>query len=101
MFGNPDDFTHPRASEEVLRADEELRLSVVHLSSAFLWLRAKSLQLCLTLRPYGPQAPLSVGFSRREYWSGVLFPSPGDLPDPWMEPGSLAFFCLGGRVLYH
>ena len=28
------------------------------------------------------QAPLSVGFSRQEYWSGLPFPSPGDLPDP-------------------
>ena len=29
-------------------------------------------------------------FSRREYWSGLPFPSPGDLPDPWIEPGSPA-----------
>ena len=32
------------------------------------------------------QAPQSVGFSRQEYWSGLLFPSPGDLPDPGTEP---------------
>ena len=31
------------------------------------------------------QAPLSVGFSRQEYWSGLPFPSPGDLPDPRIE----------------
>ena len=37
------------------------------------------------------QAPLSMGFSRQEYWSGVPFPSPGDLPDPGIEPGSPAF----------
>ena len=36
------------------------------------------------------QAPPSMGFSRQEYWSGVLFPSPGDLPDPGIEPGSSA-----------
>ena len=30
----------------------------------------------------------SMGFSRQEYWSGLLFPSPGDLPDPGIEPGS-------------
>ena len=35
------------------------------------------------------QAPLSVGFSRQEYWSGLPFPSSGDLPDPGIEPGSL------------
>ena len=34
------------------------------------------------------QAPPSVGFSRQEYWSGLLFPSPGDLPDLGIEPGS-------------
>ena len=31
-----------------------------------------------------------MGFSRQEYWSGLPFPSPGDLPDPGIEPGSLA-----------
>ena len=36
------------------------------------------------------QAPLSMEFSRQEYWSGLPFPSPGDLPDPGIEPGSLA-----------
>ena len=37
------------------------------------------------------QAPLSMGFSRQEYWSGWPFPSPGDLPDPGNEPESPAF----------
>ena len=36
------------------------------------------------------QAPLFMEFSRQEYWSGLLFPSPGDLPDPGIESGSLA-----------
>ena len=36
------------------------------------------------------QAPLSMGFSWQEYWSGLPFPSPGDLPDPGIEPGSPA-----------
>ena len=35
------------------------------------------------------QAPLSKSFSRQEYWSGLPFPSPGDLPNPGMEPRSL------------
>ena len=34
------------------------------------------------------QATLSMEFSRQEYWSGLSFPSPGDLPDPGIEPGS-------------
>ena len=36
------------------------------------------------------QAPPSMEFSRQEYWSGLPFPSPGDLPDPGIEPGSPA-----------
>ena len=36
------------------------------------------------------QAPLFMGFSRKEYWSGLPFPSPGDLPNPEIEPGSPA-----------
>ena len=36
------------------------------------------------------QAPPSMGFSRQEYWSGVPFPSPGDLPDSGIKPGSPA-----------
>ena len=37
-----------------------------------------------------PWTPLSIGFSRQEYWSGLSVPSPGDLPDPGIEPGSFA-----------
>ena len=50
-------------------------------------------QPCLTLvAPWtvARQAPLSVGFSRQEYWSGLPFPSPGNLPDPGIEPRSPA-----------
>jgi len=36
------------------------------------------------------QAPRTMGFSSQEYWSGLPCPSPGDLPDPWIEPGSPA-----------
>ena len=36
------------------------------------------------------QAPLSMEFSKQEYWSGLPFPSPGDLPNPGIEPGSPA-----------
>ena len=37
---------------------------------------------------YSPPAPPSMGFPRQEYWSGAPFPSPGDLPDPGIEPTS-------------
>ena len=49
-------------------------------------------QSCLTLcdpMDYSHHAPLSMGFSRQEYWSGLPCPSPGDLPHPGMEPASL------------
>ena len=36
------------------------------------------------------QAPLSMRFSRQEHWSGLPFPSPGDLPDQWIKPMSPA-----------
>ena len=39
------------------------------------------------------QTPLSMESSRQEYWSGLLFPPPGDLPDPRMEPASPALAC--------
>ena len=37
------------------------------------------------------QAPLSMGFSGQEYWNGLSLPSPGDLPNPEIEPVSLAW----------
>ena len=43
------------------------------------------------------QAPPSMGFSRQEYWSGLPFPSPGDLPDPGTEPCGLPH---GRQMLY-
>jgi len=42
------------------------------------------------------QAPLSMGLPRQEYWSELLFPSPGDLPDPGIEPISLMSLALAG-----
>ena len=44
------------------------------------------------------QAPQPMEFSRQEYWSGVPFPSPGDLPHPEMEPASLASPTLAGEL---
>ena len=47
-------------------------------------------QLFVTLWTVAYQAPPSMGCSKQEYWSGLPFPSPGDLPDPGIEPGSPA-----------
>ena len=47
------------------------------------------------------QAPLSVGFPRQEYWSGLPFPSPGDLPDPGIKPRLSCISCIGRQILYY
>ena len=69
-------------------------------SSLYNTLRSSGIQLlpCVQLfaTPWtvARQVPLSMGFPRQEYWSGLPFPSPGDLPDPGIEPASPA---LAGR----
>ena len=52
--------------------------------------RVGSVRFFATLWAVAHQAPQSIGFSRQEYWSGLLFPSPGDLPDSGIEPRSPA-----------
>ena len=49
-------------------------------------------QLFATLWTVACQAPPVIGFSRQEYWSGLSFPSPGDLPEPGIEPRSPALW---------
>ena len=64
-----------------------------------------TLSVCVLSRVWLPvtpwavahQAPLSMGFSRQEYWSGLTFPSPGDLPNPGIAPVSLVSPALVGR----
>ena len=54
-----------------------------------LW-KVKSLSCVRLCDPWTvvSQAPPSIGFSRQEYWTGLPFPSPGDLPDSGIKPGS-------------
>ena len=64
--------------------------------------RAQSLihvQLCVTPWTIACQAPLFMELSRQEYWSGLPFPTPGDLPNPGIESMSLASSALTGRFL--
>ena len=51
---------------------------------------AKSCPILATPRTVARQATLSMRLSKQEYWSGLPFPSPGDLPDPGIETGSPA-----------
>ena len=53
-------------------------------------------RLCMPLWMVAHQTPLSMGFCRQEYWSGLPFPSPGGLPYPGIEPASLASAALAG-----
>ena len=53
--------------------------------------------LLTTLWTVAQQPPLSMGFSRQEYWSGLPYPPPRDLPDPGIEPVSLMSPALAGR----
>ena len=70
--------------------------------SCTLCVSAKSLPLCPTL--HNPmdcthQAPLSMGFPRQEHWSGLSFPSPGELLNPGIKPASLACPVLAAGYL--
>ena len=62
-----------------------LRLPVTYLLNACVF---SHIQLIVTSWTLARQAPLSMWFSRQEYWSGLPFPPPGDLPDPGIEPKS-------------
>ena len=53
-------------------------------------------QCFVTLWTVARQAPLSMGFSRQEYWSGLPFPPPGDLPEPGIKPASPKSPALAG-----
>ena len=58
-------------------------------------------QLFATLWTVARQAPLTMVFSRQEYWSGLPFPPPEDLPDPGIKPVSPASLALAGGFFTH
>ena len=57
---------------------------------------AKLLQSCAMLWTVACQTPLSMGFSKQEYWSELPCPPPGDLPEPGIKPVSLTSPALAG-----
>ena len=57
-------------------------------------------QLFVALWTVACQAPLSTGFSRQEYWSGLQWPSPGDLPNPGIKPLFLRSPALAGVFFF-
>ena len=77
--------------------NDTVTLEANHILTMPACLPARSRQSCLTLcnpMDSSPQGPLSMEFSRQKYWSELPFPTPGDLPNPGIEPMSLA---LAGR----
>ena len=82
-------------TEEAARTGTALLNSLTKCESVTLSVVSDSFLTPLTV---ACQAPLSMGFSRQEYWSGLPFPSPGDLPDSGLNGGLLhcrqIFYCL-------
>ena len=58
-------------------------------------------QCCVTLWTVARQAPLSMRFSRQEYWSGLPCPRPGHFPNPRIEPTSHYVSCISKWICYH
>ena len=91
-------FTHEHAG--TFTHKETLTLRFTHTwtcSHAWVLSHFSCVWLCTTLLTVACPAPLSMGFSRQEYWSGLLCPPPGDLHNPGFEPASLTSPALAGR----
>ena len=74
-----------------------IQLESVIITYIYMLSQFSHVPLFATLWVVACQAPLSVGFSRQEHWTVLPFPSPGDLPDPGIEPASLMSPALAGR----
>ena len=83
----------------MIKSLDFLKMNLLFLNSKLIYrvgkvkVKVKSLshvQLFVTPWPIAYQASPSMGFSRQEYWNGLPSPSPGDLPNPGIEPGSAA-----------
>ena len=88
---DPVDCSLPGSSVYGILQTTMLEWVAISFSKTGLKVKVKSLsrvRLFATLWTVAHQAPLSMGFSRQDYWSGLPFPSPGDLPDPGIEPRS-------------
>ena len=76
----------------------------VHTANQIIYVRVcmfSPVQLFVTLWTVTCQAPLSMGFSRQEYWNGLPFPPLEDFPDPGIEPASPSIPGLASGFFYH
>ena len=102
VSNDPGSLTHPQLSFLTLtvllvHGEELSTMDVLPTEVMCACLVAKSFWLIVTPWIIVSQAPLSVGFSRQEYWSGLPLAPPGDLPSPETEPVSQASSALAGR----
>ena len=86
------DFSVPVGEEERLVPTAQLvkGIRILQVSQQGVCYSLSAVRLFATPWTIAHQAPLSMVFPRPEYWSGLPFPSPGDLPDPGIEPRSPA-----------
>ena len=82
---------------EKFQEKENSELFSLPYSRCLLVLTQLCLILCDPMDCVACEAPLSVGFPRQEHWSGLPFPSPGDLPDPGIKPVSL----VGRQIFFY
>ena len=94
VFADPDFVHTDRRDTEIGRGLASQVLGTRSLGAQSL----SHVQLFATPRTVAWQAPLSMGFPRQEYWGGLPFSSPGDLPDPGVEPAYLASLALAGGL---
>ena len=91
--GEKERYTHLNA--EIRKPFQHCTAPLIHKVKSL-----SSVQLLVTLWTVAHQAPLSMGFSRQEYWSGLPFPSPGDLLDPGIEPMSPAYSTFADTFMF-
>ena len=97
LFHQPGVFVdEPRLPENVSSGVFHLRPEKEHFLAAAAAQLLSCVRLSVTPQTLARQAPLSMGFFRQEYWSGLPFPPPGDLPDPGIKPLSLTSPALAG-----
>ena len=72
--------------EDSLRGKEPFLSHLIKITSVVYMCTQSCLTLCNPMDCVACQAPLFMEFSRQEYWSGLPFPTPEDLPDPGIEP---------------
>ena len=100
MMGTLDSWEKKQTTNESLFYNRNELCSCVYYLATYYYAQSLScIQLFATSRTVVHQVPLSMEFSKQEYWSGLPFPTPGDLSNPGIEPMSPASPALAGRFI--